>query len=80
MKPLEARLLAAHAADDREALVALYTEAADQSDEADARGFFLTHAYVFALELGAPQASALRQRLVEMGREPPLQEVSDKSR
>jgi hypothetical protein len=35
-------------------------------------GFYLTHAYVFALELNHPQASELRQRLIDAGREEPL--------
>ena len=65
MSDLDARLLEAHARDDRAALVALYSEAAN-TDEA--RGFYLTHAFVFALESGAPEAPALRARLQEMGR------------
>lgn len=71
MKGLEARLLAAHADDDRAALVTLYTEAANQMEDEDAAAFYLTHAYVYALELGAPQVGALRDRLIEMGRETP---------
>ncbi len=72
MNDLDARLLAAHAADDRPALVALYTEAADHaSDDETAVGFFLTHAFVFALELGDPRAEPLRARLIAMGRELP---------
>ena len=70
MSDLDARLLAAHAADDRPALIRLYAEAADAAVDADARGFYLTHAYVFALEAGAPEAEQLRAQLVAMGREP----------
>ena len=66
---LDDRLLAAHAAHDRAALVALYTEAAETSGDADAAGFFLTHAYVWALDLGHPAAASLRARLVAEGRE-----------
>ena len=66
---LDDRLLAAHAAHDRAALVALYTEAAETSVDADAAGFFLTHAYVWALDLGHPAAAGLRARLVAEGRE-----------
>lgn len=72
MKGLEARLLAAHADDDRAALVTLYAEAADQAEDEDAAAFYLTHAYVYALELGAPRAGALRDRLIALGRETPL--------
>ena len=66
---LDTRMLAAHAADDRIALITLYTEAADVANDVDTACFFLTHAYIFALEAGAPQAPALRQRLVAHGRE-----------
>lgn len=68
MNDLEARLLAAHAAGDRRALVALYEEAADRAAGDTARGFFLTHAFVFALELADPRAEALKARLRAMGR------------
>ncbi len=70
MTDLDARLLAAHEAGDRSTLVALYTEAADQAKDVDAACFYLTHAYVFALELGDVRATALRARLVAEGREP----------
>jgi len=69
MTPLDARLLAAHAADDRRALVSLYTEAADHAETLDAACFFLTHAYVFALETGHPAGPTLHARLVAHGRE-----------
>ena len=68
MNDLDARLLAAHAADDRRALIALYTEAGDQAVSETARGFYLTHAFVFALELGDARADTLRARLAAMGR------------
>jgi hypothetical protein len=69
MTGLQARLLAAHADNDRHALVALYQEAADTSADPVAQGFFLTHAYVFALELGDPRASDLHARLKAQGRD-----------
>ena len=72
MSSLDDRLLAAHAAEDYPALVRLYEEAADQADEDQACGFYLTHAYVYTLEIGSPNAPALRSRLIEMGREVPL--------
>ena len=69
---LDAALLQAHARDDRSALVRLYTEAANlaQADNStEAMCFYLTHAYVFALETGAPEADALHARLKAEGRE-----------
>lgn len=68
---LDARLLAAHARDDRGALIALYAEAADRaaSHDADASGFYRTHAYVFALEAGDARAARLRAQLAAEGRE-----------
>lgn len=69
MSDLDARLLAAHATGDRVALAVLYEEAADAAGDEDACGFYLTHAYVYALEAGLPQADRLRERLAAMGRE-----------
>lgn len=67
---LDARLLAAHAAGDRRALVGLYAEAAEASP-GEARWFFLTQAHVLALEAGDPRALALRSELADAGREAP---------
>ncbi|WP_305969815.1 MULTISPECIES: hypothetical protein [unclassified Mameliella] len=69
MKALDDRLLAAHAADDRPALVGLYAQAAETVNDLDAACFYLTHAYVFALELGDTRATALHARLKAEGRE-----------
>ncbi|MDU8911285.1 hypothetical protein [Aestuariicoccus sp. MJ-SS9] len=66
---LHARLLAAHAGGDKAALVALYSEAAAGANDLDASCFFLTHAYVYALELGDPRCGALRASLRAHGRE-----------
>jgi len=69
---LDAALLDAHAAGDSEQLIALYTVAADQaeaSDDVEATCFFLTHAYVFALEAGSPKADTLHLRLKAYGRD-----------
>lgn len=66
---LEAQLLAAHDIDDRYTLIQLYTQAADTSNDLDAACFFLTYAYIYALELGAPEAGTLHARLREHGRE-----------
>ncbi|MBI1418359.1 MAG: hypothetical protein GC146_14150 [Limimaricola sp.] len=68
MNDLDARLLAAHAAGDRAALVALYTEAGDQAATVDAACFYLTQAYVYALELGHAAVPELHARLKAEGR------------
>ena len=69
MSELNARMIAAHEARDKAALVALYTEAADAANALDAECFFLSHAYIFALEAGSPQEATLRARLLAHGRE-----------
>ncbi|UWQ89855.1 hypothetical protein QEZ52_13785 [Aliisedimentitalea scapharcae] len=69
MSNLDARLLDAHAAKDEWALVRLYCEAADSATDEDAAWFFLTQAYVFALEQNHPDLEPLRARLVAGGRE-----------
>ena len=69
MTTLDERLLSAHARDDKEALVTLYTEAADEAAEVDAACFYLTHAYVFALETNHSSRTKLHARLVAKGRE-----------
>ncbi|MGR3313190.1 hypothetical protein [Roseovarius indicus] len=66
---LDAQLLAAHDGDDRFALIRLYTQAADITNDIDAACFFLTYAYVFALEVGAAEAATLHARLKAHGRE-----------
>ncbi|WP_299731182.1 hypothetical protein [uncultured Tateyamaria sp.] len=72
MSDLDTRLLAAHASGDLHALVTLYQTAADGAETEDARGFYLTHAHVFALEIGHPDTACLRAALIAMGRETPL--------
>jgi len=71
LEDLDARLLAAHAADDRGALIQLYAEASGAANSPVARNFYLTHAYVYALEAGVPEADFLRRRLVDYGAETP---------
>lgn len=66
---LHERLLAAHRDGDQDALVTLYAEAAEVAEDEDARAFFLTHAYVFALATGSEAAAQLHRQLVDMGRE-----------
>jgi len=69
---LDAALIAAHAAHDGDSLVALYASAADRAEAEgghEAAAFYLTHAYVFALESGHPAADRLHARLKAAGRE-----------
>ncbi len=69
---LDAALLKAHAEEDGPTLARLYSEAADLSEAAgehEAMCFYLTHAYVFALEAGSAEAEALHARLKAEGRE-----------
>ncbi len=68
MSDLDDRLLAAHARDDRRALVTLYTEAGISANNLDASCFYLTHAYIFALEMGHGDTDALHARLAAHGR------------
>lgn len=66
---LDRAILAAHAADDPQALITLYTRAADDCSDLSAQAYFLTIAYVYALETGDPVAAHLQARLRGMGRE-----------
>ncbi len=65
---LEQALLDAHARHDAPALVGLYTQAADVTADNQAACFYLTQAYVYALEQGDPTATALYDRLSSQGR------------
>ena len=73
LRRLDQQMLAAHENGDHRMLVGLYTQAADLAQDVDAECFFLTHAYVFALELGDARAPDLRSRLQRHGREPHLE-------
>ncbi len=69
---LEGRLLAAHQQGDGAELVRLYTQAADMfegNNQIETACYFLTNAYIFALESGDERALALYKRLVIHGRE-----------
>lgn len=71
MDVLEVRLLAAHSTGDVATLVMLYSEAADRAaagHNIEKECFFLTHAWIFALEIGDPLADILRARLAGNGR------------
>lgn len=69
---LDAALLAAHAADDKPALVRLYRQAGERrlsEGKTDAGCFYLTQAYIFALDCGDPAWMSLRNLLASYGRE-----------
>lgn len=71
MTDLDAQLIAAHAEGNKATLAVLYERAAAGAADDNARAFYLTQAYVFALETNAPQAPVLRALLVQMGRDTP---------
>ena len=71
MSDLNARLLEAHAARDKHALVGLYAEAAHSTGADEEKWFFLTQAYIFALEQDHHDLADLRAQLVTAGRETP---------
>lgn len=71
MSTLDQKLIDAHARGDTDALITLYTKAATAAEDLDSRCFFLTHAFVFALEQGDSRAETLRAQLVAHGREIP---------
>jgi len=69
---IDCALLAAHAANNKAKLVGLYRKAGDMmlaSGRVDAGCFYLTHAYIFALDCGAPEAAEIHQTLIAYGRE-----------
>lgn len=72
MTGLDTRLLAAHAAEDKPALVALYSEVAAAVATPTAQAYFLTHAYVYALDCGHPNRDSLRSQLQLLRAEPPI--------
>lgn len=68
---LDASLIAAHADGDCAQLSGLYDRVASalmRAGDTDAACFFLTQAYVFALEAGASDAERLRRLLAAHGR------------
>ncbi|MEM9249849.1 MAG: hypothetical protein AAGB05_14280 [Pseudomonadota bacterium] len=66
---LDAALFDAHGTGDRSALVDLYSCAAETTNDRDAAAFYLTHAYIFALESGSARTDGLLDQLVALGRE-----------
>ena len=75
MKLLDKQILQAHAQGNGFSLAELYLQAANEREnegDVDATCFFLTQAYVFALECGSELARDINRRLVAHGREEPL--------
>jgi len=69
---MEDKLLEAVKHHDLEVLTQIYTDAANASEkrgDIDEACFFLTQAYVCALQQGANNAVELRSRLIKYGRE-----------
>ena len=64
---LDDALIQAHAQGDKIALVALYREAASKTSEGRAKRFYLTQAYIFALEIGTTEVARLKADLVHLG-------------
>ncbi|MDG1737688.1 MAG: hypothetical protein P8L68_12630 [Paracoccaceae bacterium] len=66
---LDQELLNAHERGDKSALVTLYSQAAEAATSDDAKYFYMTHAFIFALDVGHPNANLLRAELIAAGRE-----------
>ena len=64
----DAAMAAAQRSGDWSEVISLYIEAAAKNDGA---AFYLTHAYVHALESDDPRAAELKTRLVALGAETP---------
>jgi hypothetical protein len=69
MNDLDEQLLAAHEAKDLNLLVDLYQQAASATDGDEAKYFYLTHAYIFALDAHHPDRKNLKASLIAAGRE-----------
>ena len=69
---VDAEIIDAHRCGDNVALVTFYAHAADRAEadgDRDAADFFLTHAYVYALEAGDKRVGDLHASLKARGRE-----------
>ena len=69
MSDLEQRILDAHEAGDKSALVTVYAEASRQASDLDAACFFAVYAHTFALEIEHPLRAELHAFLKQHGRE-----------
>ena len=67
MTHLDEKLLAAHAAANIPALVQLYETAANAAVKPGAEEFYLTQAYVYALDIGHKNAVNLHDKLKRLG-------------
>ncbi len=65
---LEDQILSAHDRHDHASLVTLYFAAADRCSDIDEECFFLTYAYIYALELNHSALPDLHDRLSKHGR------------
>ncbi len=65
---LDTALHVAHATNDYRQMITLYVRAA-QTHDGQAAAFYLTHAYIYALELGDPRAPKLHAQLIAMNAE-----------
>ena len=68
---LNAALLDAHASQDNTLISSAYLEAADAAEidgDVERACFFLTHAWIYALEAGLPMAVTCHARLSALGR------------
>ena len=66
---LNARILAAHDVNDIHSLTQLYIEASKRTKNDDEECFFLTNAYICALEAGSCETRFLHAQLKKYGRE-----------
>ncbi|MEM1431065.1 MAG: hypothetical protein AAGG09_16545 [Pseudomonadota bacterium] len=64
---LDAALVHAHESGDKAVLARLYADAAARADDTRQKAFYLTHAYVFALDAGLADATRLHARLRALG-------------
>ena len=62
-------IIKAHNEGDNWKLISLYTQASNSANSTDLESFFLTQAYVLALEQNHPAQRQLKSRLVAFGRE-----------
>ena len=66
---LDRAILAAHAGRDTPRLASLYARAARACQGRNDEAFWLTQAYILALDAGCDDATALHERLVALGAE-----------
>ncbi|ABD54805.1 hypothetical protein [Jannaschia sp. CCS1] len=67
----EAALRTARGTGDWSDVIALYLKAAEAEGDPQGTAFYLTHAYIHALEAGDPRVPSLKTRLVALGADVP---------